>query len=306
MTVGKVLIIDDDKMFLEAYEVMLAGEGYVIETARDPRSAREKLAHPDWDAVLLDQRLSGATGPDSGLALIPEITRSAPRARIILVTGYGTAEAVKAAFDAGAHDYIQKDKLFNAILIPKLRANVEATRALRLAGMSTDETEAEIRRTWAAARTEPDSNRKGKLLEDLMVQILTTIPGFQYASPRRRNELEEIDILVRNESADPLWVKESPYLLVECKNWSKPVGVAELREFTYKVEHRYGRCRVGLFVAPGGFSATVKPHLLRDGKDHTLILLLDADGLTQLIESGDRNAYLKKLHTDALIAQNGH
>jgi ActR/RegA family two-component response regulator len=306
MTAGKVLIIDDDEIFLGAYETKLAREGYVIETARSQEGALQKLDQTGWDAILLDQRLSGSSGADTGLDLIPEIVRRAPRARIMLVTGYGTPKAVAAAFEAGAHDYLQKDELFKALLIPKLRAAVEVARAMRLAAMSSDETEAEIRRTWADARSERDANRKGKLLEDLMVLILTTIPGFQHASPRRRNELEEIDILVRNESTDPLWMKEGTHMLVECKNWSHPVGVKELRDFAYKVEHRYGRCRLGLFVAPGGFADTVKQHLLRDGKDNTLILLLDADDLTQLVEASDRNAYLKKLHTDALIAQNGH
>jgi len=36
-----------------------------------------------------------------------------------------------------------------------------------------------------------------------------------------------------------------------------------------------------------------------------LTLHLDPEGLTQPIESADRNAYLKRLHDDALVAQNG-
>jgi ActR/RegA family two-component response regulator len=306
MIVGKVLIIDDEDTFLEIYEETLGRQGYLVETAKDRVSALSKLDVPGWDAVLLDQKLQGGYGPDSGLDLIPEIVRRAPRARILLVTAYATPKAVTLAFDAGAHDYLQKDELFDALLVPKLRNAVETARALRLGAMTTDETETEIRQTWAAARTEPDANRKGKLLEDLLVLLLKTIPGFESASPRRRNELEEIDVLVRNESADPTWTKEGSYLLVECKNWSKPAGAPELRDFAYKMEHRYGRCRLGIFVAPGGFAETVKLDLLSRRKGSLFILLLDAGGLTGLVEAPDRNAFLKKLHTDALVAQNGH
>lgn len=306
MSPGKILIIDDEESFLELYREQLGRQGYLVEAAPTREIALKALDEPGWDVVLLDQRLQGPAGPDSGLDLIPEIVNRAPRARIILVTGYATPRAVTAAFDAGAHDYLQKDKLFDALLVPKLRSAVETARALRLAGMSTDEAEAEIRQLWAAARSESDSNRKGKLLEDLMVQILTTIPGFQHASPRRRNELEEIDILVRNESDDALWTKEGPYLLVECKNWSKPVGTPELRALAYKLEHRYGRCRLGLFIAPGGFTESVKTEVLTGRKGDHLVLLLDAQGLTNLVETGDSNAYLKKLHADAVVAQNGH
>jgi len=306
MIAGKVLIIDDEDTFLKLYERKLGRQGYLVETARNRKTALEKLDTPGWDAVLLDQKLQGSYGADSGIDLIPEIVRRAPRARILLVTAYATAKAVTLAFDAGAHDYLQKDELFEALLVPKLRSAVETARALRLASMSSDETEAEIRQTWAAARTEPDPNRKGKLLEDLMVLLLATIPGWESASPRRHNDLEEIDVFVRNESTDALWSKEGQCILAECKNWSKPVGAPEVERFAYKMEHRYGRCRLGLFIAPSGFSETVKLEILTRRKDSLLILLLDADGLTRLVEAGDRSAFLKQLHTDALFTQNGH
>jgi ActR/RegA family two-component response regulator len=306
MSPGKILIIDDEESFLELYREQLGRQGYLVETASTRESALSALERPGWDAVLLDQKLQGKTGADSGLDLIPEIVRRAPRARIILVTGYATPKAVTLAFEAGAHDYLQKDKLFDALLIPKLRTAVETARALRLAAMTSDEAEASIRQTWAATRTEADPNRKGALLEDLMVQILTTIPGFSHASPRRHNELEEIDILVRNESTDPIWSKEGTHLLVECKNWSKPVGAPELRQFASTMERRYGRCRLGLFVAPGGFTETARTELLTLRSGNSLILLLDGSGLAKLVESPDRNVYLKKLHDDALVASNGH
>jgi hypothetical protein len=48
-----------------------------------------------------------------------------------------------------------------------------------------------------------------------MVLLFKTIPGFHQVSVRRRNEVEEIDLLIRNESADPLWVNErTSYILV--------------------------------------------------------------------------------------------
>jgi ActR/RegA family two-component response regulator len=306
MNSGKILIIDDEATFLEAYREKLGREGYAVETATDAPTALQKLDQPGWDVVLLDQKLQGHPGPDSGLDLVDEIILRAPRARVILVTGYATAKAVTQAFDAGVHDYLQKDALFTALLLPKLRTAVETARALRLASLTSDETEAEIRRTWAAVSSATDPNRKGKLLEDLMVLILKTIAGFQHASPRRKNDIEEIDLLVRNESSDPFWSKEGLYLLVECKNWSKPVGAPELREFAYKLKHRYDRCRLGLLVAPGGFAETVKVELLTRRKDSLLILLLGHAELRELVESTDRSAFLKKLHTGAIVELNGH
>lgn len=301
MISGKILIIDDEPSFLELYEEKLGHEGYAIETAPSARVALEKLDQPGWDVVLLDQKLQGKTGPDSGLSLIPEIVMRAPRARIILVTGYATAKAITLAFEAGVHDYLQKDELFNALLVPKLRGAVEAARALRIAGLSSDETEAAIRMTWEAAQRESDANRKGKLLEDLMVLLVKTIPGFNHVFVRRQNDIEEIDILIRNESADPLWHHEGPYFLVECKNWSKPVEARELSVFMQKLKNRYGRCRLGFFVAPGGFTGPFKEDLRLRREGDFFIVVIDREALRGLIESNDRNTYLKNLHTDALV-----
>jgi DNA-binding NarL/FixJ family response regulator len=306
MIPGKILIIDDDPGFLDAYDEKLGREGYVVEMASSGRAGLEKLEQPGWDVVLLDQKLQGPTGPDSGLSLIPEIVMRAPRARIILVTGFGTAKAIALAFDAGVHDYLQKDELFSALLVPKLRRAVEAARALRMVGMTSDETEAAIRTTWEAAQHEADANRKGKLLEDLMVLLIKTIPGWHHATPRRQNDIEEIDILIRNESSDPLWIKEGQYVLVECKNWSKPVGASELTVFLAKMKNRNARCNLGLFVAPGGFTGPFKDNLLAGRHDSSFVLLLGHETLEGFITSSDRNAYLKKLHTDALVDQNGH
>jgi hypothetical protein len=84
------------------------------------------------------------------------------------------------------------------------------------------------------------------------------------------------------------------------------VGAPELREFANKLERRYERCRLGLLVAPGGFTDTLKLELLTRRKDSYLILLLGHAELRELVESADRDAFLKKLHTGAIVELNGH
>jgi len=304
---GKILIIDDDPSFLKLYREQLGAEGYLVETATDGTAALAKLDQPGWDAVLIDQKLQGPAGPDSGLDLVAEVTRRAPGAKAILVTAYATTGAITRAFREGVYDYLQKDEFFGVLLLAKLRNAVEAVRAQRLGTLTTDETEAALRDAWAAVESEGDVHRKGKLLEDLMVLLFKTIPGFHQVSVRRRNEVEEIDLLIRNESTDPLWVNErTSYILVECKHWSKPVGVGELRSFVWKLAHRFGRCRLGLFVAPGGFTGAFKEALRGESKDDLLVVLLEHEALRELVLSGDRNATLKRLHEQAVIELNGH
>ncbi|HZF53332.1 MAG TPA: response regulator [Polyangiaceae bacterium] len=303
---GKILIIDDDASFLQFYRNRLGEEGYTIEAASDVPSALAALDQPGWDVVLVDQKLQGEGGPDTGLDLLNEVTRRAPGAKAILVTAYATAQAVTRAFREGASDYLVKDNLFTVLLVAKLRSAIDAIRAHRIGELAPSESEEAIRELWAEVESETDANRKGKLLEDLMVYLFKTIPGFHHASTRRQNDTEEIDILVRNESSDPVWSKEQSYILIECKNWSKPVGVNELGAFIRKLEGRFNRCRLGFFIAPGGFASTYKQEHLSRRRQDLLVVSLDRDALRELVFSPDRNAVLKRLHEQAIVELNGH
>lgn len=302
MSSGKILIVDDDERFREMYENRLGEEGYVVESASDHKAALAKLDQGGWDVVLIDQKLQGEGGPDTGLDLIAEAARRAPRAKTFLVTAYATSRAIARAFREGAYDYLQKDELFSALLSPKLRNAIEAVRALELSGLTDEETEAKIRATWAGVESEKDANRKGKLLEDLMVLIFKMIPGFQQTTPNRQNDIEEIDILVQNASTDPFWSKESQYFLAECKNWSKPAGAAELRSFFHKLERRFNRAQLGFFIAPGGFTGSMKDALLAERKNNHLVVLIDRDALSELVLTRDRGSILKRLHERAILA----
>lgn len=304
---GKILIVDDDPSFLKLYQDRLGEEGYAVDAAHDREGALQKLDACAWDVVLLDQKLEGPGGPDSGFDLIAEITRRAPGAKTILVTAHATTTAIHRAFREGVYDYLQKDNLFTALLVAKLRNAMELVRAQRLGELTKPETEVAIQETWSAAQVEVDPNRKGKLLEDLMALLLKTIPGFHHVRTQRKNDTEEIDVVVRNESTDPLWVNEhTSYILVECKNWSKPVGVTELRSFLHKVQRKFDRCRLGLFVAPGGFTESLRAELRAERKDDKLVVLLGPEDLAALVASGDRNETLKKFHERSVIEMNGH
>src|SRR5882757_3946303 len=102
-TAGDVLIIDDNPDFLQMYQDRLGEEGYAVGTARDPQAAIAKLDEGAWDVVLVDRRLPG--GKD-GLDLLPEVSRRAPFAKIILVTAFPSDDSIERAFSAGVYDYL--------------------------------------------------------------------------------------------------------------------------------------------------------------------------------------------------------
>lgn len=300
-TAGDVLIIDDNPDFLQMYQDRLGEEGYSVGTARDPQSAVAKLDEGAWDVVLVDRRLPGKDGLD----LLPEVARRAPFAKIILVTAFPSDDSIARAFAEGVYDYLVKDSQFTPFLRAKLRNAVDAARSARLNSFSAETTEATLRETWEAVNREKDRNKKGKLLEDLMVLLFKTVPGFLQTTPRRKNRVEEIDILIQNESTDPFWAKEEAFILAECKNWSKPAGAPELAQLIAKIEGRFHRCRLGFFIAPGGFTGPFKEALLAERKGKTLVLLIDGPALAQLVMAADRSAFLKDRYSRALVELNG-
>ncbi len=300
---GKILIVDDEPAFLETYRIILGTEGYAVEAAQDAPSALKKLDEPGWDLVLLDRKLQGRYGPDTGLDLIRDIQLRAPGAKVILVTGVADSESVERAFTAGAYDYLEKNAYLEAILKVKVRNALEAARERRMAALANGKREETLRELWGAVRTEADPHRKGKQLEDLVALLFKSIPGFERTQTNLRSIDEQIDVVIPNESPDPFWQQsQSQYFLAECKHWSKPVDPKEIDSFRLDIKRRYGRCRLGFFIAIGGFTKGALTRLATAREEDALIVTLEAAQVTALVEARDRNAKLKELHASAVMA----
>lgn len=302
MTSARILIVDDDSAFLGTYRALLGDEGYAVETASGRSDALTAIDRDQWDVIILDQKLQGGTGPDSGIDLAAEVRLRAPSAKVLIVTAHATDAAIRRAFDAGIFDYVEKTPVLSTLLLARLRHALDLARERRLASLATSAIEKAIEDTWQAAKAEPDRNRKGALLEEALADLLRTIPGFEQVDRNRENETEEIDILVRNASPDEFWRKAGAYILVECKNWSKPVGAREAREFMAKLERRHGRCSLGFFVAMNGVTQPFKTELVTASTKGFLVVPLDASDVEALVAAnGDRGERLKQLHDRAVV-----
>jgi CheY-like chemotaxis protein len=298
---GRILIVDDDERFLETYRILLGSEGYAIDTAKDAPTTLKRLEEPGWDLVLLDRKLQGRYGPDTGLDLMSEIAKRAPTARIILITGYADPPSIERAFASGAYDYLEKNQIFDTLLRNKVRQALEANRERRMAALANGRREEVLKKTWDQLRAEQDPHRKGALLEDFVAILFKSIPGFERTETRRRSDEEEIDITIPNESSDPYWQRESQYFLGEVKNWSSRVDPKELAHLRAKMTDRSGRAKLGFFIAINGFTDGFKATLDKMRSGDLLVVPIDSEGLERLLRSKDRNAELKKLHGEAVI-----
>lgn len=306
MTPGHILIVDDDRDFVAVYDELLRSQGLIVTTAHSAAEATQVLerAGGDFDVVLLDQKLHGHGGPDSGLELIARIGQLAPFAKAIVVTGYASPDAIERAFHLGVYDYLVKNGAFEALLRAKVRNAIDVTSERRLAALSHEAVVRELRDLWAIAASEPDRNRKGKLLEEVVRRLFRATPGFERVETRLSNDSEEIDIVVENRCAEPPWRSDgSTYLLGECKNWSKKCGAAEFRGLYEKLTTKYRRAHTGFFIAPGGFTDEFQAARGKHGSESLLVIPVDRPDLERWIAADDRLGVLGELHKRAVFGQ---
>src|SRR5262249_12637686 len=153
-----------------------------------------------------------------------------PEARTLVLTGFATPQLVRSAIAAGAWDYLVKDAAYLGMLLPlRVRHAVEAARERRLRGGSAAGLGREPRQARAAA-LQPglDAPCKGRLLEETIALLFRTMPGLSEVSRNPRSTAEEFDLVVLNQSTDPVLAQEGSFFLVECKNWTRPVDPREL------------------------------------------------------------------------------
>ncbi len=115
-SLGRVLLIDDDEIFVHVLGRALATRGFEVATATNGGEALIRCVDFQPRYIVLDLKL----GSESGLALIPKLTASLPGARILLLTGYASIATAVEAIKRGAHDYLAKpvdaDQVVHALL----------------------------------------------------------------------------------------------------------------------------------------------------------------------------------------------
>lgn len=102
---ARVMVIDDERDFLELAEEILSGHGFDIRTALDPEQALAKLEEAPADVLFVDLQMPKG----GGRRLIREARTRHPETYAIVVTAFGSeAVAVEMLREIGAFDYITK------------------------------------------------------------------------------------------------------------------------------------------------------------------------------------------------------
>ena len=117
MSIGRVLVVDDDPQIRRAMKATLTSRGYEVSDARTGEEALDKLRSETYDLVLLDMNMPGIGGIET-CGLI----RSSSDIAIIMLTVSSSEKDKVEALDAGADDYVTKP-----FSMPELLARIRAT-----------------------------------------------------------------------------------------------------------------------------------------------------------------------------------
>ena len=99
-----LLIVEDDKSFLQRLARAMEGRGFAVTTAESVADGLLQVEKAAPAFAVVDMRL----GDGNGLDVISAIKKRRPEARAIILTGYGNIATAVAAVKAGAIDYLPK------------------------------------------------------------------------------------------------------------------------------------------------------------------------------------------------------
>lgn len=166
---ARVMVVEDDPLFRDAFVAAVAGAGDLLlaASAGTLAEALRALDGPPADVLLADLQL-----PDgSGIELIRRVRRTWPHCQAVVATVFGDEAHVLAAVEAGAVGYLLKDSTPESL--------VEQLRTLRAGGSPISPLIARhlLRRLQPAAAGPPPPNP----LSDRETEVLQAITkGFSF------------------------------------------------------------------------------------------------------------------------------
>ncbi len=101
---NQILFVDDDTELRGIVKEQLTAAGFMLDEAVDGEMAIEKLGKQDYDLVLLDITMPGATG----MEVLKFIKRKSLKCRVIMLTGMVGLSTAIDSVKLGADDYITK------------------------------------------------------------------------------------------------------------------------------------------------------------------------------------------------------
>ncbi|MBU0674613.1 MAG: sigma-54 dependent transcriptional regulator [Proteobacteria bacterium] len=116
--IGRILIVDDDSSHRFMLSSMLRQWGWSTEEADDGTTAVKAVEQRNFDAILMDVRMTLM----DGIEALKAIHILNPVLPIVIMTAYSTVDAAVEAMREGAHDYLTKPLDFERLQLTLAKA----------------------------------------------------------------------------------------------------------------------------------------------------------------------------------------
>jgi DNA-binding NtrC family response regulator len=100
----KVLLVDDEKEFVDTLAERLEARGLKADVAESGPVAIDKVQQKPFDAILLDLAMPGM----DGIETLKRLRQLNPDSQVILLTGRATVKSATEAMRLGAMDILEK------------------------------------------------------------------------------------------------------------------------------------------------------------------------------------------------------
>jgi DNA-binding NtrC family response regulator len=100
----RLLMVDDEREFLQAVEPGLVRRGFEVTLAENGAKALDLLASRSFDVVVLDVKMPGLDGVD----VFREIKRRSPELPVVMLTGHGNIQQAFETSREGVQEYLTK------------------------------------------------------------------------------------------------------------------------------------------------------------------------------------------------------
>jgi DNA-binding NtrC family response regulator len=107
----KIMLVDDNRDFLDSTKDLLEAKGYEVVTADNGETAIELIKESNFDVVLMDVKMPGMNGVESFI----EMKKIRPGVAVIMITAYSVDSLIQKALKEGACAVMKKPLDINAL-----------------------------------------------------------------------------------------------------------------------------------------------------------------------------------------------
>jgi len=146
---------------------------------------------------------------------------------------------------------------------------------------------------------------KGKALERFVMTLFQGVKGLKIIKTNARLKAEELDLIIANNIKSGFWGLAGSPIIVECKNWSRKVGAADISVLSENLKSISPDAKTGIVIAPKGITgtrgsdATLKVRELR--RYGLYILVLDNSALQEVANGTPVTEVIERTYEQLII-----